>query len=190
MTFAIFIFLLYICFFSNYRISVPQTYTQNVQHFEEDTDSPIFIYVGDGGHFTTEWLVRGHMFDIAADLKAALVTADHRYYGQNIPMPTASFDDLQFLTVDQALADLAILIDHVRENLRTSGRVILWGTGYGGALAANARKKFPHLVDGVWASSAYFRAEDIDWCEYYCLLLFDDEIERSNDIRIHSLSVL
>lgn len=102
------------------------------------------------------------MVDIAAEVGAVLATADHRYFGANLPTPSASFDDLQYLTIDQALGDLSALISTVRANVGTSGRVILWGTGYGASLAAHARKKFPHLVDAVWASSAYFRAETID----------------------------
>lgn len=136
-----------------------------MQHYEENGTGPIFIFVGDG-IAGTEWLQGGLMFDIARDLKGALVTADHRYYGLNIPTPSASFDDLQFMTVDQALGDLAILIDQVRNDLRANGQVILWGNGYGASLAVNARKKFPHLVNGVWASSAYFRAEAIDSSEW------------------------
>lgn len=38
-----------------------------------------------------------------------------------------------------------------------SSKVILFGEDYGGALAVWARQKYPHLVDGVWASSAYVR---------------------------------
>lgn len=39
------------------------------------------------------------------------------------------------------------LFDHLGKDDATN--VILWGTGYGGALATFARKKFPHLIDGV-----------------------------------------
>lgn len=137
-----------------------QTYTQNLEHYQHN--GPIFIYVGDGGVYTNEWIQGGLMFDIARQVNAALATADHRYFGRNRPTPTASFEDLQFLTVDQALGDLSVLISTIRADLGTTGRVILWGTGYGASLATHARKKFPHLVDGVWASSGYFRAEAID----------------------------
>lgn len=106
------------------------------------------------------------MVDIARDLGAALITAEHRYFGANIPTPSARFEDLQFMTVDQALGDLSVLINAARRDLGTTGRVILWSTGYGAMLATNARKKYPHLVDGVWSSSATFRAEAIDTCEY------------------------
>lgn len=137
-----------------------QTYTQNLAHYRPN--GPIFVFVGDGGVYTTEWLVGGLIYDIASEVGGALVTADHRYFGKNIPTPTASFDDLKYLTVDQALSDLAVLITTVRRDLRTNGRVILWGATYGASLAAMARKKFPHLVDGVFASSALFRADAID----------------------------
>lgn len=104
------------------------------------------------------------MVDIAAELGAALATADHRYHGVNIPTPSADFDDLQYLTIEQALDDLAHLIRKIHSALgeQRRRRVILWGNGYGAALAVNARQKYPHLVDGVWASSAYFLEHAMD----------------------------
>lgn len=48
-------------------------------------NGPIFIYVNDGGVFTTQFLQTGLMHDIAVDLNAALVTADMRYFRNNLP---------------------------------------------------------------------------------------------------------
>lgn len=121
------------------------------------------MYINDGGIYHKEWLQSGLVYEVAARTGGALITADHRYTGVNIPVDSASFDDLALLTIDQALADISVLISTVKHDLGNErGPVILWGTGYGATLATFARKKFPHLVDGVFASSAYFRAEAID----------------------------
>lgn len=64
---------------------------------------------------------------------------------------------LEHLTVEQALADIAEFIQYIKETYSgtKNSKVILYGEEYGAALAVWAREKYPHLVDGVWASSAY-----------------------------------
>jgi len=137
-------------------------YRLNLDHYQEN--GPIFIFVNGADETTTEWIEGGLVVDVARRVGAVLVTADHRYVRLNIPTETASFDDLVFLTVDQAVADIATLVttlyDHLGKEERTN--VILWGTGYGAALATFARKKYPHLIDAVFASSGTFRAEVFD----------------------------
>lgn len=85
------------------------------------------------------------------------------------------------MTVDQALADIATLIATVTADLEASNpRVIVWGVGYGGTLAVMARKKYPHLVHAVWASSGLFGATVFD-NNYYdnlsSILRYMDSIE-------------
>lgn len=58
---------------------------------------------------------------------------------------------MQYLTVEQSLADIATFIRFIRTE-PTVGyftKVILWGSGYGGSIATYARKKYPGLIDGV-----------------------------------------
>jgi len=71
---------------------------------------------------------------------------------------------LQFLTVEQAVADVATLVSTLLVHLgKDDGAYILvWGTGYGATLATFARKKYPHLIDGAFSSSGTFRAEVFD----------------------------
>jgi serine protease 16 len=137
-------------------------YRLNLDHYRED--GPIFIFINSADETTTEWIEAGLVVDVARETGGALVTADHRYVRLNIPTETASFEDLQFLSVEQAVADIASLVvtlyDHLGKN--NDAKVFLWGTGYGAALATFARKKFPHLIDGVFASSGTFRAEIFD----------------------------
>lgn len=69
-----------------------------------------------------------------------------------------SFENLQYMTVEQSLADIATFIRFLRSapDVESNSKVILWGTAYGGAMAGWARKRYPHLVDGVWSSSGVF----------------------------------
>jgi len=88
---------------------------------------------------------------------AALFTSNFRYFRNNLPTPTASLADLEQLTVDQALADIAVLIDTARDHLFNDvGKVFVWGTGIGGSLAVLARQKYPSLIDGAWSSNGLF----------------------------------
>lgn len=137
-----------------------QTYTLNREHYRDQ--GPIFVFVSNA-EFHEELLTRGLVFDIAAATGGALATFDHRFTGDNLLTEGSSLEELALLTVDQALADIAFFITTLRRDLdNTQGRVIVWGTGYGASLATFARKKFPHLVDGVFASSPLFRAEAVD----------------------------
>lgn len=53
--------------------------------------------------------------------------------------------------MEQSLADIATFIRYIRTdpNVDYNSKVILWGSGYGGTIATWARKKYPHLIDGV-----------------------------------------
>ena len=121
---------------------------------------PIFIYVGGGTEFYEDFLERGAVFEIARDTRGHLFNLEHRYFGQSHPTQNTSVENLQWLTIHQALGDLAQFINFIRANYygASASQVILWGKGYGGSLAVWARQKYPHLVSGVWASSAPINA--------------------------------
>lgn len=67
-----------------------------------------------------------------------------------------SFENLKYLNVDQALADLAAFIVWFKASTPglENSKVILVGGSYAGTMAVWMRQKYPHLVAGSWASSA------------------------------------
>lgn len=74
---------------------------------------------------------------------------------------------MRFLSVDQALADLAHFITAIQSDtaLNATGGVIAVGGSYGGTMVTWLRQKYPHIVTGSWSSSAPLRAK-IDFSEY------------------------
>lgn len=67
-------------------------------------------------------------------------------------------ENLRFLTPEQALADTAHFVNHIKQSYVTPGAanspVIVIGIHYSANLATWFRQKYPHLALGAWASSA------------------------------------
>lgn len=140
------------------RRSFDARYFVNSDHYEPG--GPIFIYTSGKFEIYDEYLERGAVFEIAEETRGHLFALEPRFYGQSRPTEDTSVENLRFLTIHQQLADLAQFITFIRANYfgAANSPVILWGLGYGGSLAVWARQKYPQLVDGVWASSAYLDA--------------------------------
>lgn len=62
------------------------------------------------------------------------------------------------MNVEQALADIAHFIEHIKSESVTPGAqnspVIVLGRHYAGSLAVWFRQSYPHLTIGAWASSS------------------------------------
>lgn len=139
-----------------------QKYFENSEFFQDG--GPIFIYttLGEGLYGVyDDWIKYGLVYDIARETNGLLIALEHRYFGVSRPTIDTSFENLQWLNLQQSLADIARFIAHYKENNygAENSRVILWGRGFGGSLAIWARQKYPHLVDGAWGSSSPLNAE-------------------------------
>lgn len=79
----------------------------------------------------------------------------------------ASTDNLKYLDVNQALADLAHFIDEQRKALpgAANSGVILVGASYSATMVAWFKQAYPDKISGAWASSAPLFAKT-DFVEY------------------------
>ncbi|KAM4047654.1 lysosomal Pro-X carboxypeptidase [Anomaloglossus baeobatrachus] len=140
---------------------------------------PILFYTGNEGDITLFSNNTGFMWDVAEELGAMLVFAEHRYYGESMPYGNLSYSDpkyLNYLTSEQALADFAILIRFFKESSEAkNSAVIAIGGSYGGMLAAWLRMKYPHVVVGALAASApIWQFEDLVPCNLYYQIVTND----------------
>ncbi|XP_035668032.1 dipeptidyl peptidase 2-like [Branchiostoma floridae] len=122
-------------------------------------EGPIFFYTGNEGPITSIWNEVGFIKDLAEKFEALIVFAEHRYYGESLPFGETTFnkENMGLLTVEQALADYAVLITNLTASYCEDPDVcpvIAFGGSYGGVLSAFMRLKYPNLVAGALASSA------------------------------------
>ncbi|CAK5010770.1 unnamed protein product [Meloidogyne enterolobii] len=134
-------------------------YLINTDNFKEK-NAPIFFYTGNEGSIEGFAENTGFMWDIAPEFGAAIVFAEHRYYGKSYPFGNDSYSsvsNLGYLSSEQALADFAVIITYLKEVRLPHAKkspVIAFGGSYGGMLTAWMRIKYPHIIDGGIAASA------------------------------------
>ncbi|XP_065331732.1 putative serine protease K12H4.7 [Cloeon dipterum] len=128
---------------------------------------PIFLFLGGeaeswGGYVSNESFI-GQMTD---RMNGAAFELEHRYYGISQPFDTLETQNLQYLSIDQALADAAYFAQQMVQIYGFSGPWIVCGFSYSGMLAGFARQKYPHIFHAAYSSSGQQEAK-IDFFEYH-----------------------
>ena len=130
-------------------------------------NSPVLYYFcGEG---TCEGATGTREVDaLAQRIHAHRVALEHRYYGYSVPNHSLSNDNLKYLSMDQALEDLAAFEKYAQSKLGLRGKWISIGGSYAGELSAFYRLKHPEMVVGALASSApvLAKANFIEYDQY------------------------
>ena len=117
----------------------------------------VFVYLGNEADVTLYLNNTGLMWESAERHSAMLVFLEHRFYGRSKPYPARKLENhMKYLTTEQAMADYAMIIHHLKANVLQDPEVPVIGFGgsYGGMLCAYFRLKYPSLMDGAISASA------------------------------------
>ncbi|CAH0598595.1 unnamed protein product [Chrysodeixis includens] len=150
---------------NQFMASDTTTFLKRFYYNDEFASVNVVITIGGEWEISPGWTTGGLPYDIAKQLRAALLYAENRFYGKTRPFNDTEVSSLQYLSVPQALADLAQFIQYVKSDVFERGRyksakVVLVGCSYAGSLATWMSSKYPHLVDAAFSDSGPLRAQE------------------------------
>mmetsp|Transcript_23139 Transcript_23139/g.31695 ORF Transcript_23139/g.31695 Transcript_23139/m.31695 type:complete len:473 (-) Transcript_23139:183-1601(-) len=129
-----------------------QRFYVNDQYWEAGV-GPVFLYIG--GEGTLNGPPGGYIATLAKEHSALILALEHRFYGESVPYNNATTANYQYLSVEQALADLSGFTDYYKSLSPKSAasKWIAFGGSYPGALASWYRTAYPSQTVGSLSSS-------------------------------------
>ncbi|KAJ2721759.1 hypothetical protein GGI07_003752 [Coemansia sp. Benny D115] len=163
------------------RQSLYQDYyfDQKVDHFGEQGNStfkqrfyingdsyvpggPIYLFNSGETPASPSYLTAGEPYTLAKATGGMLIIMEHRYYGVSYPVSDMSGKNMRFLTLDNALEDIAHFVRNAVGFVRASvgieispeSKWVATGGSYSANIAVWIRQQFPELIHAAYASSA------------------------------------
>lgn len=97
---------------------------------------------------------------IAQKFNATVVSLEHRFYGGSYPFEESTTENLQYLTVAQAVEDLAYFAQYIIDTMHASkNKWMLYGGSYPGLLSAYTKSKYPDIFSAAVSSSGVVLAQ-------------------------------
>jgi hypothetical protein len=101
----------------------------------------------------------GYMSIYGRNISAVMFGLEHRFYGESMPAPLTNRSMLNYLTVENALADLDYFRNWLEVNvLHQSMKWFIVGGSYSGALSAWSKATYPSSYLASWSSSGVVNA--------------------------------
>ncbi|ULT79492.1 hypothetical protein L5515_016126 [Caenorhabditis briggsae] len=178
--------------FDDYPYLQVHNFTQKLDHFDRyntktwnqkyfynpkysRNNSIIFLMIGGEGPENGRWAAKPEVqyLQWASEFGADVFDLEHRFFGDSWPISDMETSSLQYLTTQQALADLAYFIESMNQKYGFKNpRWVTFGGSYPGSLSAWFRQKYPELTVGSVASSAPVNLK-LDFYEY-AMVVEDD----------------
>jgi len=160
-----------------------QRYLKNLKYVPENQKfEKCILYIGGEGTLNAATLDRDSSYGTLAEKeKAALFALEHRFFGKSMPFEKLTYENYKYLTISQALHDLANFIQFIKKDARASSDVkfIVVGGSYPGSLSSWFRIFFPHLAIGSWSSSPPLEIKN-EFPEYDSYMA--EQLESCNDV--------
>ena len=139
--------------FSNENSTFKQRYYVNAEHW--DKKGPVFFSIGGEGTLSSSSVTSGYINSLGKNYSALIISLEHRFYGESIPNGNALTENYQYLTVEQALADLSTFTDYYKsqDEDAATAKWFAFGGSYPGALASWYRMAYPDQTVGSLSSS-------------------------------------
>ncbi|KAJ1721794.1 hypothetical protein LPJ61_005995 [Coemansia biformis] len=123
---------------------------------------PVYLLNSGETPASPSYLVAGEPFTLAKATGGMVLIIEHRYYGESYPVADMSGPNMRYLTVDNALEDIAHFIRNAAPFVKSAigvdispgSKWVAVGGSYSATLAAWARQKYPALIHAAYSSSA------------------------------------
>lgn len=138
---------------SHFARGISVTYQQRAciydKYWTPNEGLPIFLYTGNESPVDEYVNNTGLVWDLAKEMNALVVFAEHRFFGGSVPAIEGMDNCLAFLSSEEALADYATVANRLRREFGgENSAIIAFGGSYGGMLASWMRILYPSAIDG------------------------------------------